>query len=138
MCEASSLNGCTPHSNGSLGVCAFGARFGWTGVTAELLGAEHLTGPLAALTGIGRNPERQQQQFAQGRPLDGGTRQAAGPDWRRRLGGATEQAFPSQSVAFLVTADTRCTYMTRTQNLNLKPLPGVATENLKYQICKYI
>ena len=75
-----------------------------TGVTAELVGAEHLTGPLATLTGIGRNPERQQQQSVQGRPLDGGTRQAAYWDWSRRLEGATEQAFP----AFLVTADISC------------------------------
>ena len=59
-----------------------------------------MTGPLAALTGIGRNPERQQQQFVQGRPLDGGTRQAADPDWRRGLEGATEQAFPSQQLPF--------------------------------------
>ena len=97
LCEASSLNGCiTPHSNGSLGVCAFGHFGGWTGVTAELLGAEHLTGPLATLTRIGRNPERQ-QQLLQGRPVDGASCQAARPDWTRGLERATEWAFPSKA-----------------------------------------
>ena len=98
LCEASSLNGCiTPHSNGSLGVCAFGHFGGWTGVTAELLGAEHLTGPLATLTRIGRNPERQ-QQLLQGRPVDGASCQAARPDWTRGLERATEWAFPSKAA----------------------------------------